>query len=366
MLREVEDEDTGIGLLSIYIQHFVEIREARCTTAIRPGMDLCVPVWNGDSRCGSVEVLALLISISSGEGYFNVLTVPRHGYQGWVHGERSVGKCRLSQASYPSPSSAKYVRSLVAIVLDIQANRTGIMSFIHKNPSLIITSFQGCCISRSTASFKVSLPHRPRCPSPTFPSFQSPFKAFNASSNRHPVRGRSHRFRKKVTWISAQRLMPSFVQDRTSTLSARPRSTQRGLFASRWWLCWELRRLYPRTFSSNCYVTHSLSLLFNCLLTGEHLLENRTRPLLFFDSHMGCSFTCRTWILNSSYYRLHKSFLDFIIKSNRSGAYRTYRRSIRKTSKQQLRKSRWLQSSKFSVCNLLFISCPTDIAIVSP
>ena len=35
-------------------------------------------------------------------------------------------------------------------------------------------------------------------------SFQSPFKAFNPSPNRNPLRGRSHRFRKKATWISAE------------------------------------------------------------------------------------------------------------------------------------------------------------------
>ena len=69
-----------------------------------------------------------------------------------------------------------HVRSLVPIVLVIQANRTGINSFLHKNPSLIIVYNQGCSLSRSSTSFKVSLPfYRP---SPThlflFPeSFQS-------------------------------------------------------------------------------------------------------------------------------------------------------------------------------------------------
>ena len=36
----------------------------------------------------------------------------------------------------------QYVRSLVTIVLDIQANRTGSKSFVHKNPSLIIDHFK--------------------------------------------------------------------------------------------------------------------------------------------------------------------------------------------------------------------------------
>jgi hypothetical protein len=94
-------------------------------------------------------------------------------------------------------------------------------------------SFQGCCISRSTTSCKASLPHRPRCPSPTF--FLS--RVLSKLSTLPPMVTPS-----EVGLIvldrklhgSPQRLMPSFVQDRTSTLSARPRSTQRGLFASRW------------------------------------------------------------------------------------------------------------------------------------
>jgi hypothetical protein len=143
----------------------------------------------------------------------------------WVHGEHSRD---LPTAPKLEP---EYVRSLVAIVLDIQANRTGITFFRHENPSLSLNYFQGCRVPRSTTSFKVSLPHRPPRPSPPF----SLSRVLSKLSTLPPMVTPS-----EVSLIerklhgSPHRLIPSFVQDRTSTPSARPRSTQRGLFASCW------------------------------------------------------------------------------------------------------------------------------------
>lgn len=134
---------------------------------------------------------------------------------------------------------------------------------MHKNPPLSL--FQGCRISRSTTSFKVGLPHRPRCPSSPFSLSRVLSKLSTLPPMVTPSEVSLFALERKLHG-SPHRLMPSFIQDRTSTPSARPRSTQRGFFASRWWLCWRLRRLYPRTFSSNSYVTYSHligTLLFN-------------------------------------------------------------------------------------------------------
>ena len=188
-----------------------------CTTAIAPGIALKVPVWNPGSAVG------FSVWISRGTRIANfdfirrrLLTVPRHN----IHG---VGFCRL----FPTLSQCQI----------FGRHRLGHPSQSHRYHVSCtqepISLLQGCCLSRSTSSFKVCLPHRPRCPSTTF----SLSRVLSKLSTLPPIVTPS-----EVSLIvlerklhgSPQRLMSSFVQDRTSTPSARPRSTQRGLFASRW------------------------------------------------------------------------------------------------------------------------------------
>lgn len=136
-----------------------------------------------------------------------------------VHG---LGFCRFSLCNMPDLwSTSSWSSKPIAQV-----------SFFirHKNPITNHISFKGCSISRSTSSRKVCIQSQPAFPQ-THLSFQSPLKAFYPSSNGHSIRGQ---YIERKLHGSPHRLMSSFVQDRTSTPSARPRSTQRGLFASCW------------------------------------------------------------------------------------------------------------------------------------
>ena len=106
-------------------------------------------------------------------------------------------------------------------------------------------------ILKSASSSSTSLSINQRSP-----SFQSPFKAFNPSPNGHTLRGRSHRFRKKATWISAE--IDAFLYSRSNVYaisSASFNATRPFCFM----LVTVLRAstLVPTYISSNSYVTHS-------------------------------------------------------------------------------------------------------------
>ena len=154
------------------------------------------------------------------------VSVPRHA--GNAEGESlEIGYVNKFFRLIPQSNG----RSLVTFILDIQANRTG--QCWYKATRDDHTQFQRMLhiLINNIFQSKVS----PRFPSsqthPLLESFQS-FLRFPHSSP--PPRSVSS-FQNRKLHGSPQRLIKSsFLQDRTSALSARPRSTQRGLFASRW------------------------------------------------------------------------------------------------------------------------------------
>ena len=160
-------------------------------------------------------------------------------------------------------------------------------------------------------------------------SFQSPFKAFNASPNGHPLRGRSHR--KKATWISAE--IDLFLCSRSNVYaisSASFNATRPFCFM----LVTVLRAstLVPTYVSSNSYVTHEHLSFFEC---EQENISSKIGLILSFSLIL--IWGARLPVVCGSFYF---SPFEYLPNINRSGAYRTYRRAIRKATKQQLRKSR--------------------------
>lgn len=190
---------------------------------------------------------------------------------------------------------------------------------------------------------------------------QSPFKAFNPSTNGHPIRGRSHRFGKKATWISAE--IDVFLCSRSNVYAISSAS-----FNATRPFCFTLVTVLrastpvPTYVSSNSYVTGSSHLTLCCFDVYRTTSPRKSDSSCLFPWFSYGVLVCLSYVDPfPSAFQLYSCYKSVI---NRSGTYRTYRRAVRKTTKQHLRKSRWLPSSKFSVCNLLFISYPTDIGIL--
>ena len=155
-------------------------------------------------------------------------------------------------------------------------------------------------------------------------SFQSPFKAVNASPNGHPVRGRSHRFRRKATWISAE--IDAFLCSRSNVyaISSASFNATRPFYFT---LVTVLRAstLVPTYVSSNSYVTYSHIFSSICCLD----VNRRTSPrksdssclfLWFSSGVLVClsyvdPFISRVLHLNFELNWRHKSFLKSVIKS---------------------------------------------------
>jgi hypothetical protein len=189
-------------------------------------------------------------------------------------------------------------------------------SYTHKNPLVEHNSFQGCPISRSTSSCKVS-----SSSSTAVPQSNSLSRVLSKLSTLPPMVTPSEVglivLERKATWISAE--IDAFLCSRSNVYaisSASFNATRPFCFM----LVTVLRAstLVPTYVSSNSYVTYSYPSLQLALsmCTGEHLLENRTHPFFFLDSHMGGSFTCRMWILLFPRFRF--SILNSNLFSNQS------------------------------------------------
>jgi hypothetical protein len=132
---------------------------------------------------------------------------------------------------------------------------------------------------------------------------QSPRKAFNASTTSHPIRGRSHHF-KKESYMDLRRdwNLPFYTRSNVCAISSASFKATRPFCFT---LVTALRAstLALMYVTSNYYITYASSHLtllllpFGLFFLGEHLLENRTHTLLFFDSRMGRPFACSSWIL---------------------------------------------------------------------